>query len=72
MNGPRRRLALLSRELDERPFGSYGDMVTRPAGPPPPPQPFVIPPPPWSVNYVPELDPDYEPPEPAADTETPA
>jgi hypothetical protein len=55
--------AIMRDELDAKEFGVVGEMaVPRPIEPQPPPQPPLIPPPPWSENYVPELDPDHEPP----------
>jgi hypothetical protein len=54
------------RELvEELPFGVVGEYAVPqpPMAPPAMPQRFVPPPPPWSPNYRPELDPDYQPPE---------
>jgi hypothetical protein len=56
---------MLARELfSDRPFGSFGELIT-----PQPPGPLMpgtderprFPPPPWSEHYVPELDPEPEP-----------
>jgi hypothetical protein len=60
---------LFDGEYSDRPLGSYAVMATPSPSPAlPVAQPPLIPPPPWSENYVPELDPDYDPgPEPEAE-----
>jgi hypothetical protein len=59
-------------DFANRPWGIVGEPAA--PRPPEPPaqvrQPIVVPPPPWSPNYVPELDPDYEPSELREDEES--
>jgi hypothetical protein len=60
----------LDRILDGR--GLTFERAVQVGPPTQPAQPFIIPPPPWSPNYRPELEPDYEPPELVEDTEASA
>jgi hypothetical protein len=54
---------LMRDEFEAKEFGVAGEFVVGSREPVPPAKviPPLIPPPPWAENYVPELDPDYEP-----------